>query len=202
MQHPRQYPSLAPLTLQLKLHKHWETVGMSTNPVQYKPQLGGKCRIKKKNPGLSVIIMITFGPLHNDIIIHCQTCKISELISSSVMHTASCTLMSLVGEFCTNKLIRRHRDSQNAHLNLFLDFGHALLCRHHGEFLPIQWILYIYCIYRISSAEDILDPMNMRWCRSNKSALLHMPTEEKKEINYADTAKWWGNMEGFITSGC
>lgn len=58
---------------------------------------------------MSVIIMITFGRLHNDIIIHCQTSKISELISSSFMHTPAL--------LCLNQ--RADADSQNAHLNIY-----------------------------------------------------------------------------------
>lgn len=76
-----------------------------------------KCRIEKKkkqkkNAGMSVIIMITFGPLRNDIIIHCQTCQISELISSSFMHSASCTLASEPTGSPDDG------DSQNAHLKI------------------------------------------------------------------------------------
>lgn len=62
---------------------------------------------------MSVIIMITFGPLHNDIIIHCQTCKISELISSSFMLTASCALVSEPTSLADDT------DSQNAHLKIY-----------------------------------------------------------------------------------
>lgn len=61
---------------------------------------------------MSVIIMITFGALHNDIIIHCQTCKLSELISSSFMLAASCALVS------EPTSLPDDTDSQNAHLKI------------------------------------------------------------------------------------
>lgn len=147
-----------------------------------KCRIGKKKKKQKKIPGMSVIIMITFGPLHNDIIIHCQTCKISELISSSFMLTASCTLVSEPTSFPDDT------DSQNAHLKIyFYVLVMPSVVATVRNFYPYSAIGFPLRgrLNWISCTCVCAEAVNLPGYRCRQRSV-----QEKKERNDADTAKW------------